>query len=127
MSREEQAANVLKELVSAVIQFIVIPIQQHELFAVVDETFKTISVEPCSLATTTVSSAHIDFWLAAVDIRQGKQLCAVIKISQNITPRKICSMWNIPEIDDPSINIIPQPLFKVNHLWYNRINGRGRG
>jgi hypothetical protein len=127
MARKEQSTNVLEELVSAIIQLIVIPIQQHELFTVVDEAFKAIPVEPCSLATTTVSSAHIDFWFAAVDIRQGKQLCAVIKISQNITPRKICSMWNIPEMDVPSINIIPQPLFKVNHLWYNRINGRGRG
>jgi hypothetical protein len=127
MTRKEQAANVLKELVSAVIEFIVIPIQQHELFTVVDEAFKAIPVEPCSLATATVSSAHIDFGLVARDICQGQELCSIVKIAQNITPRKICSMWNIPEMNVPSINIIPQPLFKVNHLWYNRINGRERG
>ena len=68
VSLEEQASNILKELVGTITQFINEPIDQTKLLAFVQESVHRKPVVICCFPSGSVPGAHINFRCFSVDV-----------------------------------------------------------
>ena len=78
---EEQLTNVLKELISAIVQLIVVPIEQTKLLSLIEEAVDYKPTEVSSLTTGTVGRTHINFRAIAVNVGQAQQLSTVLVVA----------------------------------------------
>ena len=78
---EEQLANVLEELLRAIIQLIVVTIKQAKLLSLIEEAVDDKSTEVSSLTTGTVGRTHINLRAIAVNVGQAQQLSSVVVVT----------------------------------------------
>ena len=68
---EEQLTNVLKELICAIVQLIVVPLAQTKLLSLIKEAVDYKPTEVSSLTTGAVGRTHINFRAIAVNVGQA--------------------------------------------------------